>query len=168
MVFPEPPFGLITSVVLALIPWSSLRPAPAAGLLTTALRRENNGMDELCRSSALLRLKGERTVAVAESAAGGLIPPPAGGAGRLGVLPGRVVIYTRQAWDALRDFDDALLGGTARPPAKRLIRRAWPGIASGRPGAWARRRRGPTGNRYGDPAGHAWLAVSGRRKNPSR
>ena len=114
--------------------------------------------------AARLRERGE-TVAVAESSAGGLITAA------LLAVPnasayciGGIVIYTRQAWHALRDFDDALLGGVrAGTEAHELIRaklardrfRADWGI--GETGA-----TGPTGNRYGDPAGHACLAVAGR------
>jgi hypothetical protein len=39
VVFPEPPFGLITSVVFALILSASVRSGPAPRLLTTASRR---------------------------------------------------------------------------------------------------------------------------------
>jgi nicotinamide mononucleotide (NMN) deamidase PncC len=75
-----------------------------------------------------------------------------------------MVIYTRQAWDALRDFDEELLEGFRSATKEnaliraRLIRdRFGASWGIGETGA-----TGPTGNRYGDPAGHAWLAVSGR------
>ena len=116
------------------------------------------------RVAALLKQRKE-TVAVAEFAAGGLI------AAALLAVPGAsayslggMVIYTRQAWDALRDFDEGLLEGYRSATEQNALIRArlirdrfkasW-GI--GETGA-----AGPTGNRYGDPAGHAWLAVSGR------
>ena len=118
------------------------------------------------RIGALLKKRAE-TVAVAESAAGGLITAallavPGASAWCLG----GTVIYTRQAWEALRDFDEALLEGarSATEPNARIrarlardrFRASW-GI--GETGA-----AGPSGNRYGDPAGHVCLAVSGPRE----
>ena len=115
------------------------------------------------RVAALLRAR-KHTVAVAESSAGGLITAA------LLAVPGAseyclggAVIYTRQAWDALRDFKQELLGGFRSATEghalirARLIRERFAaewGI--GETGA-----TGPTGNRYGDPAGHACIAVAG-------
>jgi nicotinamide-nucleotide amidase len=119
------------------------------------------------RIAALLKERRE-TVAVAESAAGGLITAallavPGASAWCLG----GIVIYTRQAWDALRDFEDRAAGGSPlghrgecpdpRPPGPDRFQATW-GI--GETGA-----AGPTGNRYGDPAGHVCLAVSGRKES---
>ncbi len=105
------------------------------------------------------------TVAVAESAAGGLI------CAALLAVPGAsayclggIVIYTRQAWEALKDFDEALLGGHRSATEGNALVRAR--LARARFGAtWGigeTGAAGPTGNRYGDPAGHVCLAVSGR------
>jgi nicotinamide-nucleotide amidase len=81
------------------------------------------------RVAVLLKARKE-TVAVAESSAGGLITAALLAVpGASAYCLGGAVIYTPQAWGALRDFSGAT---------------------------------GPTGNRYGDPAGHACLAVSGR------
>jgi PncC family amidohydrolase len=118
------------------------------------------------RISTLLKARKE-TVAVAESSAGGLITAALLAVpGASAYCLGGTIIYTRQAWDALRDFDEALLQGyRSSTPENALIRAqlvrdrfkaSW-GI--GETGA-----AGPTGNRYGDPAGHACLAVSGRRE----
>jgi PncC family amidohydrolase len=118
------------------------------------------------RVGGLLKARGE-TVAVAESAAGGLITAALLAVpGASAWVLGGVVIYTRQAWDALRDFDEALLEGHRSSTEGNALVRArlardrfaasW-GI--GETGA-----AGPTGNRYGDPAGHACLAISGRRE----
>jgi PncC family amidohydrolase len=118
------------------------------------------------RISTLLKARKE-TVAVAESSAGGLITAALLAVpGASAYCLGGTVIYTRQAWDALRDFDERLLKGyRSSTPENALIRAqlvrdrfkaSW-GI--GETGA-----AGPTGNRYGDPAGHACLAVSGRRE----
>ena len=114
---------------------------------------------------AVLLRKRKETIAVAESSAGGLI------AASLLALPGAsayflggAVLYTRQGWHALRDFRDELFAGT-RPATEanalvraRLIRERFAadwGI--GETGA-----AGPTGGRYGNPAGLACFAVAGR------
>ena len=118
------------------------------------------------RVAALRKRRGE-TVAVAESAAGGLITAALLAVpGASAWVLGGVVIYTRQAWDALRDFEEGLLEGHRSATEQNALIRArlardrfqatW-GI--GETGA-----AGPTGNRYGDPAGHVCLAVSGRRE----
>jgi len=127
-------------------------------------------MDALVRRSEQVgrRLKARNeTVAVCESSAGGLI------AASLLAVPGAsawclggMVIYTRQAWDAMKDFDVSLLRGERSSTETNALVRAqlirdrfkasW-GI--GETGA-----AGPTGNRYGDPAGHVCLAVSGRQE----
>ncbi|HET7197469.1 MAG TPA: CinA family protein, partial [Burkholderiales bacterium] len=77
---------------------------------------------------------------------------------------GGTVIYTRQAWHALRDFSVELLGGARSATEANALVRAR--LARERFGAtWGvgeTGAAGPDGNRYGDPAGHACLAVSGR------
>jgi PncC family amidohydrolase len=118
------------------------------------------------RVAALLKERRE-TVAVAESSAGGLITAALLAVpGASAYCLGGIVVYTRQAWDALRDFEESLLEGHRSSTEQNALIRArlardrfrasW-GI--GETGA-----AGPTGNRYGDPAGHACLAVSGRKE----
>lgn len=119
---------------------------------------------------AVLLKKRKETVAVAESSAGGLI------AAALLAVPGAsayfvggTVLYTRVAWRALKDFDDELFAGT-RPSTEanalvraRIIRERFTadwGI--GETGA-----AGPTGGRYGNPAGLACIAVAGRLERAS-
>jgi PncC family amidohydrolase len=118
------------------------------------------------RVAALLGARNE-TVAVAESSAGGLITAallavPGASAWCLG----GTVIYTKQGWRALRDFDERVLGGfrsategNALVRARFIRERMAASWGIGETGA-----AGPTGNRYGDPAGHACLAVSGARE----
>jgi nicotinamide-nucleotide amidase len=114
-----------------------------------------------------LRLNARKeTVAVVESAAGGLITAALLAVpGASAYCRGGIVIYTRQAWEALRDFDDSLLGGYRSATRENALIRAR--LARDRFGAtWGLGETGaagPTGNRYGDPAGHAWVAVSGPR-----
>jgi len=111
------------------------------------------------------RLKARReSIAIAESSTGGMI------SAALLALPGAsayflggVVAYTRQAKILLLDLDEAAL--TQFRPATEahallLARGAQARLAAtwglGETGA-----TGPTGNRYGDPAGHTCLAVAG-------
>jgi len=113
---------------------------------------------------AVLLKKRQETVAVAESSAGGLITAS------LLAVPGAseyclggTVIYTAKAWASLRDFNKELLGGFRSATEENALIRAR--IARDRFGAsWGvgeTGATGPTGNRYGDPAGHVCLAVSG-------
>ena len=118
------------------------------------------------RVAALLRARKE-TVAVAESSAGGLV------SAALLAVPGAsdyyiggTVIYTGKAWYSLRDFNKELLGGFRSSTEENALIRAR--IARDRFGAaWGvgeTGAAGPSGNRYGDPAGHACLAVSGAKE----
>jgi len=115
------------------------------------------------RVAVLLR-KRKETVAVAESSAGGLI------SAALLAIPGAsdyyiggAVIYTGRAWHALREFNKEELGGYRSATEENALIRAR--IARERFGAsWGigeTGAAGPSGNRYGDPAGHACLAVAG-------
>ena len=118
------------------------------------------------RVATLLKARKE-TVAVAESSAGGLITAALLAVpGASAYCLGGTVIYTRQAWDALRDFDEKLLEGYRSSTEQNALIRAR--LARDRFGAsWGigeTGAAGPTGNRYGDPAGHACLAVSGRKE----
>jgi nicotinamide-nucleotide amidase len=115
------------------------------------------------RVAELLKARKE-TIAVAESSAGGLITAALLAVpGASAYCLGGTVIYTAQAWRALRDFDEGVLRG-ARSATEanallraRLIRdRFGASWGLGETGA-----AGPSGNRYGDPAGHVCLAVSG-------
>jgi nicotinamide mononucleotide (NMN) deamidase PncC len=80
------------------------------------------------------------------------------------------VIYTQQAWEAMRDFDKSLLDGHRSATEGNALVRAR--LARERFGAtWGLGETGaagPTGNRYGDPAGHAWVAVSGSSEQGPR
>ena len=113
--------------------------------------------------AALLKARNE-TVAVAESSTGGLITAALLAVpGASAYCLGGAVIYTRQVWRAIKDFDDKLLAG-ARPATEahalfraRIIReRCTADWGIGETGA-----AGPTGNRYGDRAGHTCIAVAG-------
>ena len=111
----------------------------------------------------LLKQRGE-TLAVAESSAGGLIAASLLGIGGASAyFLGGAVVYTRQARQLLLGIpDEALAGFRAATEAYALLLAR---TARERFGAtWGLAETGatgPTGNRYGDPAGHACLAVAG-------
>jgi len=104
------------------------------------------------------------TIAVAESSTGGLI------AAALLAVPGAsayflggAVVYTKAARAALLDIADAEMEGLraatevyALLVARRVRERHGAAWGVGETGA-----TGPTGNRYGDPAGHTCIAVAG-------
>jgi len=132
---------------------------------TTSL--EGRGMQHLIdlagRIAERLKARGE-TLAVAESSAGGLI------AAALLAVPGAsayflggAVVYTRQARRALLAIPDEAMAGirSASEPYATLLART---VRERHGATWGLAETGatgPTGNRYGDPAGHACIAVSG-------
>jgi nicotinamide-nucleotide amidase len=126
-----------------------------------------DSMEELFEAGAtcgrLLMERGER-VAIGECSCGGLI------SAALLAVPGASAFYVGAAVVYTRAALRSLLSGVVEAPnplqgaseswalhlarSSRLRLGADWGIGEG--GA-----AGPTGNRYGDPAGHAWVAVSG-------
>jgi PncC family amidohydrolase len=111
------------------------------------------------------RLKARReTIAVAESSTGGLIAAALlAQPGASAYFIGGAVAYTRQAKLSLLGLDEAALAQfrpATEPHALVLAR----GIAARFAATWGLGETGaagPTGNRYGDPAGHTCLAVAG-------
>jgi nicotinamide-nucleotide amidase len=115
------------------------------------------------RVAALLKRRNE-TIAVSESSTGGLVTASLLAVpGASAYCLGGVVLYTRQAWHALRDFDESLLKNARSATEENAWLRA--DLARQRFGAtWGLGETGaagPTGNRYGDPAGHTCIAVAG-------
>jgi PncC family amidohydrolase len=113
--------------------------------------------------AGLLKVRRE-TVVVAESSTGGLL------SAALLALPGAsayflggAVVYTQAARRALLDLPDiAALGmrASTEPYARLLAQTARQRFAA----SWAVAESGatgPTGNRYGDAAGHSCIAVAG-------
>ncbi|MDB5409158.1 MAG: damage-inducible protein [Rhodospirillales bacterium] len=123
-------------------------------------------LDLLPRAAAIadrLKQRGE-TIAIAESSTGGLISAALLAVpGASAYFIGGGVIYTQQARRALLDIqDDALIGMRASTEAYALLlaRTAQQRFGS----TWALSETGatgPTGNRYGDAAGHSCCAVVG-------
>src|SRR5438445_6721187 len=123
-----------------------------------------NELDALARLLATTLKERKETIAVAESSAGGLISAAMLSVpGASAYFLGGGVIYTQAARRGLlRVPDDAVKGirSSSEPYAplqartiRELLGATW-GLAE--TGA-----SGPTGNRYGDAAGHACIAVSG-------
>src|SRR4051812_22489167 len=117
------------------------------------------------RIARRLKDRGE-TVVVAESSTGGLI------SAALLALPGAsayflggAVVYTQVARRALLDLGDiSALGmrASTEPYARLLAQTARQRFSA----TWALAESGatgPTGNRYGDAAGHSCIAVAGER-----
>jgi PncC family amidohydrolase len=107
----------------------------------------------------------KETIAVAESSTGGLI------AASLLAVPGAsayflggAVVYTRDARRVLMDISDEAMKGirsASEPYAKLLAEQARRRFATDW-GLSETGATGPTGNRYGDAAGHSCMAVAGR------
>src|ERR1700754_1370548 len=106
----------------------------------------------------------KETIAVAESSTGGLISAALLSVpGASAYFLGGAVVYTRDARRLLMDIqDDAMKGirSASEPYAKLLAETARRRFATD----WALSETGatgPTGNRYGDAAGHSCMAVAG-------
>jgi PncC family amidohydrolase len=142
-------------------------PAAAAGGLLPTNDSGETPMDTLlplaARAGALLKSRGE-TIAVAESSAGGLVSAALLAVpGASAYFLGGTVVYTRAAREALLTIPAARLDGvraSTEPYAALLADGARQKLGAtwglGETGA-----TGPTGNRYGDAAGHACLGVAG-------
>jgi PncC family amidohydrolase len=112
---------------------------------------------------ARLKTRGE-SIAIAESSTGGLISAALLAVpGASAYFLGGAVAYTRQAKKSLLGLDEAAVTEfrpATEPHALVLARGVKARFASswglGETGA-----TGPTGNRYGDPAGHTCFAVAG-------
>jgi len=115
------------------------------------------------KAGALLKSRNE-TIAIAESSAGGLISASLLAVpGASAYFLGGGVIYTKQARLALLGIDaDAM--ATMRPstePYARLLARTVRERHGAIWGLGESGATGPTGNRYGDAAGHACIAIAG-------
>ncbi len=115
------------------------------------------------RIGARLKARGE-TIAIAESSTGGLI------AAALLAVPGAsayflggAVIYTRFARSAFLEIPDPLPDGmrASTEPYAALLARTVRARCGARWGVGETGATGPTGNRYGDAAGHTCIALDG-------
>lgn len=110
-----------------------------------------------------LRARGE-TVAVAESSAGGLVAASLlAQPGASAFFVGGAVVYTLKAREALAGITVAEMDGmraASEPYASLLARRLRERLGT----TWGLAETGaagPSGNRYGDAAGHSCFALSG-------
>jgi nicotinamide-nucleotide amidase len=106
----------------------------------------------------------KQTIAVAESSTGGLISASLLAVpGASAYFLGGAVVYTRDARRILMDIpDDAMKGirSASEPYAKLLAGQIRTRFATDW-GLSETGATGPTGNRYGDAAGHSCMAVAG-------
>ena len=106
----------------------------------------------------------KQTIAVAESSAGGLISASLLAVpGASAYFLGGAVVYTREARRALMDISDEGMKGfrsSSEPYAQLLAERMRTRFGSDW-GLSETGAAGPTGNRYGDAAGHSCMAVAG-------
>jgi nicotinamide-nucleotide amidase len=114
------------------------------------------------RVGALLKERGE-TVAVAESSAGGLVSAALLAVpGASAYFLGGGVIYTREARRVLLGLPDeqTRMRGATEDYAQLVARTIRENLET----TWGLSESGatgPTGNRYGNPAGHACFAIAG-------
>src|SRR5689334_19582639 len=108
------------------------------------------------QAAVLLRDRGER-IAVAESSTGGLISAALLAVpGASAYFLGGAVAYTREARRTLLDIPDAALSGmrSASEPYARLLAETVRRRFAANWGLAETGAAGPSGNRYGDAAGH--------------
>ena len=113
--------------------------------------------------ATILRVRGQ-TIAVVESSAAGLISAALlAQAGASAYFLGGAVVYTAAAREALLGITPVEMAGlrsSSEPYALLLATRARERLGA----TWGLAETGaagPTGNRYGDAAGHTCLAISG-------
>jgi nicotinamide-nucleotide amidase len=106
----------------------------------------------------------KQTIAIAESSTGGMISAALLAVpGASAYFLGGAVVYTRQSRRLLIDVPDAALDGmrpSTEPYALLMARTAQQQFSS----TWALAETGatgPTGNSYGDKAGHSCIAIAG-------
>jgi len=123
-----------------------------------------NELSTMAAAVGALLTARKATLAVAESSAGGLISAALLAVpGASAYFLGAAVIYTQPARRALlRIEDDAMQGLRASTEAYALLKaRRIRELVGATWGLSETGASGPTGNRYGDAAGHACMAVAG-------
>ncbi|MGY3442177.1 MULTISPECIES: CinA family protein [unclassified Bradyrhizobium] len=123
-----------------------------------------NALTSIAGQVAAKLIANKQTIAVAESSTGGLISASLLAVpGASAYFLGGGVIYTRDARRALMDVsDDAMRGlrSSSEPYAQLLARQIRARLSTDW-GLSETGAAGPTGNRYGDAAGHSCMAVAG-------
>jgi nicotinamide-nucleotide amidase len=106
----------------------------------------------------------KQTIAVAESSTGGLISAALLSVpGASAYFLGGAVVYTRDARRLLMDIPNEDMKGirSASEPYAQLLARQMRGRFATSWGLSETGATGPTGNRYGDAAGHCCMAIAG-------
>ena len=123
------------------------------------------------RRSPRKLIERKQTIAVAESSTGGLISAALLAVpGASAYFLGGAVVYTRDARRILMDIPDEAMKGirsASEPYAKLLASQIRQRFATDW-GLSETGATGPTGNRYGDAAGHSCMAVAGPQTRCSR
>lgn len=126
-----------------------------------------NELISIAEQIAAKLIDNKQTIAVAESSTGGLISAALLAVpGASAYFIGGGVIYTRDARRVLMDIpDDAMRGlrSSSEPYAELLARQIRERLTTDW-GLSETGATGPTGNRYGDAAGHSCMAVAGPRR----
>ena len=115
------------------------------------------------RVASILKAR-KQTIAVAESSTGGLLSAALLAVpGASAYFLGGAVVYTKPARRLLMDLSDSAVAGmrSASEPYALLLARTAQKRFSATWGLSETGATGPTGNRYGDKAGHSCLAVAG-------
>src|SRR6476646_2242118 len=113
---------------------------------------------------AVKLIERKQTIAVAESSTGGLISAALLAVpGASAYFLGGAVVYTRDARRILMDIPDEAMKGirSASEPYAKLLANQIRKRFSTDWGLSETGATGPTGNRYGDAAGHSCMAVAG-------
>jgi nicotinamide-nucleotide amidase len=113
----------------------------------------------------------KQTIAVAESSTGGLICAALLAVpGASAYFLGSAVVYTRDARRILMDIPDEAMKGiqSASEPYAKLLASQIRQRFSTDWGLSETGATGPTGNRYGDAAGHSCMAVAGPEQSVTR
>jgi PncC family amidohydrolase len=119
---------------------------------------------EIAEKIAGRLIERRQTIAVAESSTGGLISAALLAVpGASAYFLGSAVVYTRDARRILMDIPDEAMKGirSASEPYAQLLAGQIRGRFSTDWGLSETGATGPTGNRYGDAAGHSCMAVAG-------
>jgi nicotinamide-nucleotide amidase len=124
----------------------------------------DNELNEVAEAIAKRLVERHETLAIAESAAGGLIAAAMlGVAGASAYFKGGAVVYTGEGIKRLVGMTDEQLAKHRSSTAPRVEMLA-AAVRERLAADWAVAESGaagPTGNRYGDAAGHAAIAVAG-------
>ena len=118
----------------------------------------------LAEQVAILLKKRKETIAVSESSTGGLLSAALLAVpGASAYFLGGAVVYTRKAREVLLDIPNEAVRGmrSASEPYALLLART---VRERYDASWGLSETGatgPTGNRYGDAAGHSCLALAG-------